>query len=112
MTITLILISLGIAFWLAFILMAIVLPIKPDAVKITEKLVCPEGNELIIQTAAYSYHRPGQRALEISYRDKNGTIKNAMLKVMAIFWMMLFVISLPITLLLVVVINNSIQVFR
>jgi hypothetical protein len=112
MTITIIIVSLGIAIWLAFILMAILLPIKPDVLKITEKLVCPEGSELIIQTAVYSYHRPGQKALEISSRDKNGIIKNAMLKVMAIFWMMLFAISLPIALILVALINNSIQVFQ
>jgi hypothetical protein len=110
MTITIIIVSLGIAIWLAFILMAILLPIKPDVLRITEKLSCPEGSELIIQTVVYSYHRPGQRALEISIKDKNGIIKNAMLKVFAIFWMILFVISLPIALFLVVVIINSLHI--
>ena len=108
MTITLIIVSLGVAIWLTFMMMAILLPLKPGILKITEKIVCPEGTELIIQTAVHSYHRSGQRALEIYSRDNNGIVKNVGFKVISIFLMILFVMNLPISIILVTIINNSI----
>jgi hypothetical protein len=108
MTITVIIVSLGVAIWLTFMMIAILLPLKPNILKITEKIVCPEGSKLIIQTAVYSYHKPGQRALEIYSKDNSGIVKNAGLKVISIFWMMLFVVNLPVSIILVILINNSI----
>jgi hypothetical protein len=101
-------ISLGISIWLAFMMLAIVLPLKPNILKITKKIACQKGSELIIQTAVYSYHRSGQRALEIYTKDKNGIVKSAGLKVIFIFWIMLFAVSLPISIILVTLITNAI----
>jgi|WetSurMetagenome_2_1015567.scaffolds.fasta_scaffold44439_3 hypothetical protein len=97
MTIAAILISVGVAVWMAFMVLAIVLPVNPKLLKLTEKIVCPAGSELIIHKAVYSYHRPGQSALEISIRDKTGMSKSAGFKVVAVFWMILFLASLPIS---------------
>jgi hypothetical protein len=101
MTIAVLLISVGVAVWMAFMLLAILLPLNPNLLKVTEKIVCPAGSELIIQKAVYSYHRPGQSALEISIRDNNGVSKSAGIKVIPFFWMILFLASLPISILIV-----------
>jgi hypothetical protein len=97
MTIAAILISVGVAIWMAFMLLAVVLPVNPKLLKLTEKIVCPAGSELIIHKAVYSYHRPGQSALEISIRDHSGLLKSAAFKVITVFWMILFLASLPIS---------------
>jgi|GEM_PF-4482395 len=103
-------ISLGIAAWLAFIALAIILPIKPNLLKITKKIVCQEDSELIIQTAVYTYHRPGQKALEIYIKDKDGIVKSAGLKVISVFWLMLFAVSSLISFILVKVITHAIAI--
>jgi hypothetical protein len=108
MSITSILISLGIALWISLMIIAIILPIKPSILGITKSFVCPQGSKLFIQTAVYSYHRPGQKALEISIMDNNGVTKNAAFKVVSVFWLLLFVITVPISIIIVMFISNSI----
>jgi hypothetical protein len=65
MNLTILFISIGVAIWLTCMILAIILPINPNILRITKNFVCPKEKELIIQTAVYSYHRPGQKALEI-----------------------------------------------
>jgi hypothetical protein len=64
---------------------------------------------LIIKTAVYSYHRPGQKALEIYYLENDGGIKSVALKAIAIFGMILLVISFPFSFLTVTILYNAIM---
>jgi hypothetical protein len=109
MSISSIIISLGLALWISIMIIAVILPVKPNILGITKSLVCPKGSELIVQTAVYSYHRPGQKALEISIKDNNGMVKNAVFKVVSVFWLILFLISVPISIILMILITNSIK---
>jgi|WetSurMetagenome_2_1015567.scaffolds.fasta_scaffold1089338_1 hypothetical protein len=106
---TIILISFGVSIWLACMILAIILPINPNILKITKNFVCPKENELIIQTAVYSYHRPGQKALEIYYLDDDGAVKDVGLQAITIFWIILFIIIVPISYLAVTQLNSAIM---
>jgi uncharacterized membrane protein YccF (DUF307 family) len=109
MSVTSVLLSIGVAIWISFMTLAIILPVRPNVLRMTRGLVCPKGSEMIIQTAVYSYHRPGQKALEISIKDKNGVVKNAGFKVVSVFWLILMAFSLPISIIFVLLISNAIK---
>lgn len=58
-------IILGISAFLGIMLMAIVLPLKPDALKVVGKFVCKNDEKMEVPTSVASYHQPGERSIEI-----------------------------------------------
>jgi hypothetical protein len=99
----------GVSIWLAGMALAIILPAKPSAVKIVEKLVCPRGSKMEVTTEVYSYHRPGQRAINVSCMDENGNTHNINGKAVFALFMLFFVIALPIATAAMLLIKNAIQ---
>ncbi len=78
-------ITLGVALWLGTMLFAALLPASPKIVKITRPLVCPPGTEMEVRTFSASYHRPGERGIEI-YAVGPGGQKNVKGRALWTLW--------------------------
>jgi hypothetical protein len=95
MDLTMWLIILGVAIWLAFMVFALALSIRPSIVQVMQWLVCPPGTSMEVETMVYSYHRPGERAIIISCVSP-GTRRDIKVRTLLSFWVLCLVISLPI----------------
>jgi hypothetical protein len=93
-------ITLGVAIWLAFMIFAAALAIRPEVVMVVKRFVCPPGTEMIVQTEVYSYHHPGQRALVV-YSDGPEGRKDIKTRALLALWLFFFVLSVPVSLILV-----------
>jgi predicted nucleic acid-binding Zn ribbon protein len=69
---TLLAIDLGVSVFLAFMAIAVVLPLWPRALSIFGPLVCGKGENLSIQFVKLSYHRPGERGLVAECVSQSG----------------------------------------
>ncbi len=93
-------IILGVAVWLAFMMFAAVLAIRPEVVKIVKPFVCPPGTEMVVKTEVYSYHQPGQKAI-IIYSDGPEGRKDIKGRALVVLWLFFFIPSIPLAALLV-----------
>jgi hypothetical protein len=66
---TAIFITFGVAFFLGIMLIAVILPIKPDSLRIFGKFVCTGEEKMEVSTSVASYHQPGERSIEIYCSD-------------------------------------------
>ena len=64
-TSTLVLIFVGGSFWISMMILAVVLPLFPKALRVTAPLICRSGEKMEIHVGKASYHRPGERGLAI-----------------------------------------------
>lgn len=97
MGIGLVLIILGVAVWLAVMGLAVVLPLRPGVLSVTQKFVCPPGCEMRVRTSVASYHRLGERGLVVECIAPNGESKLVTGKAVAVFTGLLFMAALPIS---------------
>lgn len=65
-------IDLGLSVFLAFMAIALVLPLSPRVLSIFGPLVCGKGENLSVQFVKLSYHRPGERGLVAECIGPNG----------------------------------------
>lgn len=89
------LITLGVAIFLAFITLAILIPLRPNTFLITERFVCPKGTKMKVQTTTSTYHRDGERGLVITCQGK-GQTRYVNGRAFLVIWLISFLISLPI----------------
>lgn len=106
MDLTMLLIILGVALWLSLMVLAVILPIRPDAVRITERLVCPADTKMDVRTEVYSYHHPGQKAVVVNYRGSDGMIHDVKVKAILALWGILFFVSILVTAVVVPLVRN------
>lgn len=69
---TLLALDLGVSVFLAFMAIALVLPLSPRVLSIFGPLVCGKGEKLSLQLVKLSYHRPGERGLVAECTGPNG----------------------------------------
>lgn len=69
---TLIAIDLGVSVFLAFMALAVVVPLSPGVLSIFGPLVCGKGESLSLQFVKLSYHRPGERGLVVECVGPSG----------------------------------------
>ena len=55
----------AVALWMGTMLFAGLLSIYPKSVKVVRPLICPPGTKMEVRTFAASYHRPGERGIEV-----------------------------------------------
>lgn len=91
---TLVLIVLGLAFFFSMMAFAIALPLRPQIVRVTERLVCPTGTSMEVITAKLSYHRPGERGLVVTCQGQ-GPVAYVNAKAFVYLWLIFFACSLP-----------------
>ena len=94
----------GGAFFLSMMAFAIILPIKPTVVQITERFVCERGSKMDVQIVKHSYHRPGERGIVVTCRG-NGESKYVNAKAFLTLWLLFFIGSLPIAIVVGVLIS-------
>lgn len=103
MTLTLVLIILGIAFLLSSMAFGIALRIRPGIVLITKRFVCPAGARMEAELVKLSYHRPGEKGIVVSCTGQGEThYVNA--KALPCLWFVFFLGALPVATLLGVLI--------
>lgn len=95
-----ILISIGVSVFLSIMLLAIILPFKPDALKVFGKFVCKGDEKIEILTSVASYHQPGERSIEI-YCNDYGKRRSVKGKVLLLSVLLGFLITLPLSFLIV-----------
>jgi len=66
------LIIIGISIWLSVMLLAVAIPINPKIFNLTKSIICNKNEELTITKVKRSYHRPGEKAIEIEKTGPNG----------------------------------------
>lgn len=101
--VAMILIILGAAAFLGIMLMTIILPFKPDALKICGKFVCSGDEKMEILTSTASYHRPGERSISI-YCNDYGKRRSVKGKTLLLSFLFSFVVMLPVAGVIVVLI--------
>ena len=95
------LIAVGVAVWLALMGLAATLPIAPAFfLRLTERFVCPPGTKMEVRTFRATYHRPGERGLEVTCVGP-GVSKDAKVKAILALWALYLVPALPLAVLVV-----------
>jgi hypothetical protein len=89
-----ILIMIFVALWLSFMLLAIVLPLRPGFVRITRRLVCRRSRGMQVEYFRASYHHPGQRGILITCIDEDGRQHDVKVKAIFALWLIFFLVSL------------------
>jgi hypothetical protein len=95
-----ILISIGVSAFLSMMLWTVILPFKPDTLKIFGKFVCQNDEKIEILTSVASYHQPGERSIEI-YCNDYGKRRSVKGKVLLLSFLSGFLITLPLSFLIV-----------
>lgn len=95
-----ILISIGVSVFLSIMLLAIVLPFKPDSLKVFGKFVCKADEKIEVLTSVASYHQPGEKSISI-YCNDYGKRRSVKGKVLLLSVLLAFLITLPISFLIV-----------
>jgi len=85
----------AVAIFISIMGFTIVLLIKNDIVLITERWVCPPGVKLHVESYVATYHRPGEKGLNVWYEDESG-IHYVNAKAFLCLWLIFFLPSLPI----------------
>lgn len=65
-------IDLGVSLFLAFMALAVLVPLSPGALSFFGPLVCRKDEKLSLQFVKLSYHRPGERGLVAECVSKSG----------------------------------------
>ena len=108
MVISFILITLGLAIFFSLMGIAVVIPIYPNIIRITESFVCPPGMKMNVEKVKLSYHRPSEKGIIVSCHG-HGEIRYVKAKAKALLCLcvIFFVFSLPIAARLGVLLINS-----
>jgi hypothetical protein len=61
-----ILITLGLAIFVSLMGFAIVIPVYPNIIRITESFVCPPGMKIKVEKVKLSYRRPSEKGIIVS----------------------------------------------
>ncbi len=88
--------TLGVALWLGLMVLALLVSIRPAVLRITQALVCPPGVEMVVNKLVYSYHQPGQGALDVYYLDQNRQRHDIKMRALLAFWLVCTIPALPI----------------
>jgi hypothetical protein len=95
------LIVVGVTAWLALMGLAATLPIAPAFfLRLTERLICPPGTKMEVRTFRATYHRPGERGLEVACVGP-GVNKDVKVKAILALWALYLVPALPLAVLVV-----------
>jgi len=98
------LIAVGVAMWLAIMGLAVTLPLAPARfLRLTERIVCPAGTKMEVKTFQHTYHRPGERGLEVRCVGR-GVNKDVKFKALLTLWLVYFALSFALTVLVVALI--------
>jgi hypothetical protein len=83
--------------FLGTMLLAVLLPFKPDVLRLVTPLVCPPGTRMEIQTFQANPYRPGERGLAVYAVGPAGSvdIKN---RTLIAFWGVCCLVTLPLAL--------------
>ena len=108
MSLTLVLIIVGIALWCGVMGMAIVLPINPNVLQIVKPFVCPRGSRMEVKTYVYPYHRPGEKAISIYCIPREGEPYSIKIRALVALVLLFTIIALPFVIFIVWWLNNSI----
>lgn len=109
MTVTLVLAVLGVALFLSLIALAVVLPIRPGIVRVTERLVCPAGTRMEVEMVRHSYHRSGERGIVVRCRGQ-GRTEQVNGRALVALWLIFYLASLPVAAVVVVLVNRWIAI--
>ena len=106
MTTDLFWIALAVGAFCAAMVLALVIPLRPDVLRITQRIVCPPGSSLLIRVVKLSYHRPGERGLTVVCRGPDGD-RSVIGRAVFWLWVLLLVPSLALAMLAVTLISRS-----
>ncbi len=86
-------IIIGLALFVSLMALAVIVPLRPGWIRITERFVCPRGSTMEVQTSKLSYHRPGERGLVVMCKGPGGTTS---INGRAVFclWLIFFICAL------------------
>lgn len=98
-------IILGISALLGIMLVAIVLPFKPEALKIVSKFVCSKDEKMEVLTSVASYHQPGERSIEI-YCNNYGKRRSVKGKVLILSLLFSSAVMIPFVLAIIFLVNK------
>jgi hypothetical protein len=102
-TLTLVLIIFGTAFFLSSMAFGIAIRFRPNIVLITERFVCSAGAKMEVELVKLSYHRPGEKGIVVSCTGQ-GETQYVNAKALPCLWFIFFVGALPVATLLGVLI--------
>lgn len=100
-----ILVIFGAAAFLAVVLWSVLLPFKPDSLKVFQKIICRKDEKMEILTSAASYHQPGERSIEI-YCNNYGNRRLVNGKTFFFAFLLAFVLLLPAAAVIVILIDK------
>ena len=95
----------GGAAFLAIMLWTVLLPLKPDSLKVFGKLVCRKNEKMEILTSVASYHQPGEKSIEI-YCSDYGKRRDVKGKTFLFAFLLAFVLMLPVSAVIVILIDK------
>ena len=102
---TLVLAILGTAFFLSLMAFAVVLNIRPDIVRITERFVCPAGTEMEVDVLHHQPDQPWARQIVVTCK-RWGKTEWANAKALLSLWFLFLVASLPVAAVVVVLVSR------
>jgi hypothetical protein len=88
------------AVFLGIMTMAVILPFKPDLIKVTEKFICAKNEKMEIFTSVAGHHLPGERSIEI-YCTEGARKRDVKLKTLLLCFILSSVAMLPFSYLII-----------
>ncbi len=82
--------------WLATFVLALILPIRPDFIRMVSPLVCPPGTEMRIETEPGKRYRPGEKIISVYCEGLNHDRQDVKVKASFVLWGISVVFSMPI----------------
>ena len=98
-------IIIAISCFLGIMLMTIVLPVKPDALKIVGKLICSKDEKMEVLMSVASHHQPGERSIEI-YCNNYGKRRGVQGKTLFLSFLFSSAVMLPFAAMILFLINK------
>jgi len=85
-------IDLGVSVFLAFMALAVVVPLSPGVLSFFGPLVCRKDEKLTLTWTKASYHRPGERGLVAECVGPSGR-RNAVFRLLFFAFLAFFLVS-------------------
>jgi hypothetical protein len=84
---------------------AVLLPFKPESLKVFERFVCRKDEKMEVSTSVANHHQPGEKSLEIYCRDY-GKSRLVNGKTLSLAFLLSFVLTFPAAAALVILIER------
>lgn len=79
----------------SLLVVSVLIPLKPEALRITRRFVCPWSKKMSVEKSKLSYHRPGEKGLTVMCDGPDG-LKVVTCRAFLCLWFLAFLCAFPV----------------